>query len=304
MEPVNTALAERAGADDDEALLAPHTELQVELAGTRERLGIPDPDMHIANQEIPPGVAELEQLRHAIHEQEQAKLEALQEAAELHTQLAAVQEGAAKPKTQYYGVPKSRGALTRVESELAETTTKLHAAKKQLDWEQRARRAESIKASAKISKLEKELAEATEANIQAQSESHPMRLRLALGAVAALGLAAGIAAFAMHRQIPVSAYNSATAEREPVGAAGALSSQSASSAPDFTKSYDRLGQALAALPGRDPEDVLRQLQMAGKGCAIRWNGGEPSLLFGGLGKKPASFGEAMTQCAEAVEKLH
>jgi hypothetical protein len=307
MESANAALVVRTGADDDELPLAVQTELQVDLAETRGRLGIPDPDTPIAINPSP-GVAELEQLKEAIREQEQAKLEAIEAAAELQEQLAAAQAAVAKSKMQYHGAPKSRGSsFTRAETELAEANTQLHAVKMALEWEQRSHRADAIQASTKIQRLEKELAEALAAN-ETPSKNRRVPLRIALGVAAALALAAGIAAIVMHGEIPVASASAPPGQLQPdhpQQEAGAVAGRHSapSAVPDFTQSVDRLSQALAALPGRDPEEVLRQVQKAGKGCALRWNAGEPSLLFGGLGTKSSSFGDVMTQCAEAVEKL-
>jgi hypothetical protein len=308
MESANTALAVRTGPGDDEPPVAVQTELQVDLADTRERLGIPDPDTPFTINPSP-GVAELEHLKEAIREQEQAKLGAFEAAAELQQQLAAAQAAVARSKTQYHGAPKSRGAMTRAETELAEASTRLHATKKELDWEQRSRRTEAIQASTKIQRLERELAEAVAASSGTPSKSRRVPLQIAVGVAVALALAAGIAAIAMHGGIRVATASANTNQLQPDHpqeevAAVASRHSGPSAAPDFTQSVDRLSQALAALPGHDPEEVLRQVQQAGKGCALRWNAGEPSLLFGGLGTKSSSFGAVMTQCAEAVEKLH
>jgi hypothetical protein len=317
MDSAETALVVETGTGEDQATQALQRQLQDGLVETRDRLGIPEPDM----PELHGGVAEPEYLKQIIREQEEARLEALEVAAELQQQLAAAQAEAARARTQYHGVPKSRDTVTRVEGALAETITKLHEVKKELDWEQRSRRADAIQASAKIQKLERELAEAIGATTRSKPTGHPMVLRMALGAVAAIALAAGIAAFAMHRQIPVSANDSFRAAAATPAAAdqdadlAAWQSKSAvlgrhsapAAGPDFTQSYNRLGQALAAFPGRDAEDVLRQVQKSGGGCGLRWNEGEPSLIFGsqisGEAKRPNSLPDALTQCAEAVEKL-
>jgi hypothetical protein len=284
MENADTALVLRNSASDDQVPKELQKELQVGLADTRERLGIPDPD----SPEVSRGVAELEHLRLMLQEQEHATLE-------LRLQLASQAE-TARPKNQYYGAPKSRDLVTRVEAEVADLRTQLHAAKKALDWEQRSRRADSAQASARIHALEQELAVASPARAESSQKGHPMRLRIALGVATAVALAASVAAIAMQRQIPVTAHEALVASAETP----------AKNAPDFTGSYNRLGQALAALPGRDPEDVLRQVQKSGQGCALRWNNGEPSLMFGSVGNaaKPNSLEAALTQCAEAVEKLH
>lgn len=170
MESGDTALVLRTEAGEEETPQALQTELQVNLVETRERLGIPDPDTPDKD------VAELEHLRQMVHEQEQAKLEALQTAAELHLQLANAHAETAKAKKQYYGVPKSRDTVTRVESELAEVRTQLHAAKKELDWEQRSRRTEAIQASARVKSLETELATVTAAIADAQSPASSHRV--------------------------------------------------------------------------------------------------------------------------------
>ena len=173
-----------------------------------------------------------------------------------------------------------------------------------LEWEQRSHRADAIQASSKVQGLERELAEALASAKGTPSRGRQIPVRVAAGVAAALALAAGIAAFVMHGQIPVASANQVQSDHPQQEAALVSRHSAPSSAPDFTQSVDRLSQALAAWPGRDPEEVLRQVQQAGKGCALRWNAGEPSLLFGGLGAKSSSFGAVMTQCAEAVEKLH
>jgi hypothetical protein len=274
MEPANTAPIVRTGADDDELPLAVRTELQVDLAETRGRLGISDPA--IPNT-IDNSVAELEHLKEAIREQEQAKLEAFEAAAELQQQLAAAHAAVAKSKTQYHGAPKSRaGVYTRAETELAEVNTQLHAVKMALDWEQRSHRADAVQATTKIQRLERELAEVIATN-EKPSRARQVPLRLVAGGVVALVLAAGIGAFLMHGQSSAASSSRYQSDPPQQETAAVVTRHSAPSAvPDFTQSVDRLSQALAALPGRDPEEVLHQLQMAGKGCALHWNAGEPS----------------------------
>jgi hypothetical protein len=315
MEPVNTESVADTAVSPDETPQDLQADLQIDLAETRERLGITDPDTSPENKEVLAGASELEYLRHVIHEQTQAKLEALQAADELQQQLLAAQSEAAKARTQYHGIPKSRGALTRAESDLAEANTRLHAAKKELDWERRTRRTEAIQAEAKIRRLEKELAEAKEATSQSPSRARRVYLRAAAGMALATLMTAGIVAFAVHRPNTVSASTGANATSEAPAAndqvddlaawqaKSAIVRHGAPASPDFTQSVDRLSQAFAALHGRDPDEILRQLQQAGKGCALRWNRGEPSLLFGNAGSKSATLSDAMNQCAEAVEKL-
>ncbi len=303
MDSANTALTLRTGPGADETILPLQTEPR-------------------AGMEVSPGVAELlEYLKQKIRTQEQATIEAQEAAADLQLQLTAAQAEVARSRTQYHGVPKSRSALTRVETDLSEATTKLHAAKKELDFEKRSRRTEAIQASTKIQRIEQELSAAIATTNVSASKTTRVPVRLAAGIAVALALATGIAAFAMHHQTVVSASASPIAAadspgvQDPVADLAAWQSKSSvigrHSAPspslDFTQSYDRLSQALAALPGRDAEEVLRQIQKAGRGCALRWNDGEPSLLFGGqsgsAAQKPNSLPDALTKCAEAVEKL-
>jgi hypothetical protein len=65
----------------------------------------------------------------------------------------------------------------------------------------------------------------------------------------------------------------------------------------------QLDSALSSFPGRDPEDILREASRINRACRLQWNDGRPSLVFGGS-PQANSLSSTITQCSEAVKKLH
>lgn len=72
----------------------------------------------------------------------------------------------------------------------------------------------------------------------------------------------------------------------------------------FGEALSALDNALAAFPGRIPEDVLREAAQKDQACLLRWNNGHPSFVFEPQATRGNSLSLAIARCAEAVRLLH
>ena len=71
----------------------------------------------------------------------------------------------------------------------------------------------------------------------------------------------------------------------------------------FATALSELDQALAAFPGRIPEDVLREAAAKDRACLLHWNDGHPSFLLEPQTTRGSSLSLALAQCADAVRLL-
>jgi hypothetical protein len=72
----------------------------------------------------------------------------------------------------------------------------------------------------------------------------------------------------------------------------------------LSEALDRLNAAVAAVPSQTMEQILRKASAAGNGCLLVWNGSVPSIVFGMKPIRPNSLAHVLSDCADAVSRLH
>lgn len=278
--------------------------------------------------------AELEYLKQMLKEQQDATLRAVHSMADLQTQLSDARTEIEKSRTQYQAMPKGgRQALANQAAELSSLKAAAARAQADLQREQRTRYIESTKAAEKIEKLQVRL---EVASIPAPA---PARWRMGViwvrACIILMTLALiGLAAFLQHSSLGALMPGFLATDQKVLAANGAADGASSAtsitmdgrqaSVPDatpyrrvprqrlvseqgsqdqFTQSLDRLDYALAAFPGRKAEDVLREVYKRSRDCALVWNQGRPSLVFGGGKTGPDALATTISGCADAVEQL-
>jgi hypothetical protein len=207
-------------------------------------------------------------------------------------------------------------------SELVLVKGQLHQAQRQLELENTARQGDATKSAAIIADLETDLEGTRNAGGKSgrtQSGRHSTGWRIAAIAITAGALTYAVAMRIMHASgagtdpggNPASAAAAQPAETfslpgvTPAGNSAPKSDPV--SEPGLTGDLDRLNGAFAAFPGRQPEDILREIhRKAAKTdpglCTFDWNNGQPSILYGGGGK--LSLSASIDKCARAIEKYH
>lgn len=71
----------------------------------------------------------------------------------------------------------------------------------------------------------------------------------------------------------------------------------------MTTALDDLNSALEGIPGRSPEQLLREVSGRGGDCRMVWTNNLPSLVFGEKPIGPNSLASTMEGCAKAVSRL-
>ena len=275
---------------------------------------------------------EIEKLREMLREQQQATMRAVHAAADLQGQLSTAQTEVEKIGKKYYGFSKQAGAANaRKAAEIERLHAHWHQTTLDLDKQKQERKAEAIRATAKLSDLRKELAAAGVPGISGgtfpRHGSENRRFRRAMIAVATAVAIVGsgvvfwrasITQSPAHRHpsaearasdAPVAILQTATehpSKSPPLadstgGLLGGLSSEPTAA---FTSALTGLDFALSSFPGREPEDVLREASKTKHACMLQWNDGHPSLIFGSGPSQSNSLSSTITQCAEAVKRLH
>jgi hypothetical protein len=72
----------------------------------------------------------------------------------------------------------------------------------------------------------------------------------------------------------------------------------------LSEALDRLNAAVASAPAQTTEQILRRASASGNGCLLIWNGNVPSLVFGMKPIRPNSLAHVLSDCADAVSRLH
>ncbi len=285
--------------------------------------------------------AELEYLKQMLAQQRRTALEAQRASSELEkqlddarTELSAAKGEVAKTKTEYRAAPKAaRQVFSNQAAEIATLRAGLYQAEKQLAREHQIRETEAKKASRKVDELTIELAVVQQAGTNIQTQGFWSRGRKLI--IASAAVAAAVLAAVLYSQLPTLPPNAQAPDGRPSGTLQATVTvpsrtdtstspdgspatlvrrmgrpaenrppPSAGKSGDFTHALDQLDNALQAFPGVKPEEVLRAVYRNNKECALVWNDGHPSLLFGSGALGADSLASTLAQCAKAVEKLH
>lgn len=287
--------------------------------------------------------AELEYLKQMLAQQRRTALEAQRASSELEkqlddarTELSAAKGEVAKTKTEYRAAPKAaRQVFSNQAAEIATLRAGLYQAEKQLAREHQIRETEAKKASRKVNELTIELAVVQQAGANIPTPGFWKRRRGRKLILASAAVAAAVLAAVLYSQLPTLRPNEEAPDGRPPGTLQAAVSvpsrtdtntspdgspatpvrrlgRSAENRPppstgksgDFSHALDQLDYALQAFPGVKPEEVLRAVYRSNKECALVWNDGHPSLLFGSGALGADSLASTLAQCAKAVEKLH
>ncbi len=270
---------------------------------------------------------ELESLRKMLREQREATLRAVKTAADLQTQLSSAKLEVDKVGKQYHGFAKQ--ANTRKQAEIANLHSQWNLAQRELARQKQEKKAEVLRAALaaeKLSTLQKELTVAAHLaqnadGILSRQRKIGRTIAIVAGAVAAIILgivywpsltlpgagsadtpkAAAVKAAAIEdaREVNPAPPSTMHVEDNASGLLGGLTEPSAA----FTTSLNRLDDALAAVPGRSPEEIFQEISKKGHGCMFEWNNGRPSLLFGGTQGPAGSISSVIDQCANAVKRL-
>jgi hypothetical protein len=261
---------------------------------------------------------EIEFLRKTLEAQQKTTRDAVNTATELKQKLTETKTQVEKSLKQVHGGQKAR--IERAEGTVAQLRSQYQIAQRDLEREKRARRTESIAASARTTEMEEALAfaVATEAAHSAGRVQTSHRLRKSLIAAALVIMIGGFGFYqVLHRRqsptastrIPLASLTPATSSGQAIRgrvlskplSVEAPSTLSQGEKVDLTQSLDRLNRALAAFPGMDPHELLRQVSSSGHSseCSFNWNNGNPSLVFNG---GHISISQTLDRCAEAIEK--
>ena len=278
-------------------------------------------DKSEAHAATPVDRVELESLRQMLREQEAATQRAVKTAADLEIQLSSAKLNADHVGREYHGFAKK--ANTRKQLELASLQLQWNATQRELAQQKKKQKIEASRAAEaaeKVSSLEREL-EAAAASAQ-NSNGILLRHRKVGRMVATVAGAAALIVLSIvyWPELATSGTGSAHAKAAEIDDTAAASLAPRPGAPvadaasdpvsglaeptaAFTMSLNRLDDALAAVPGRSPEEILREISHKGHGCMFEWNNGRPALLFGGALSTPDSLSSAIDQCADAVKHL-
>jgi hypothetical protein len=263
----------------------------------------------------------METLRQRLREQEVAAERAISSAAALQAELASAKSEAEKIGRQYHGFSKEAGEVSaRRAAEIATLSTQYMKAERELARQKVERKTEAAKAAEKLARLERELTFA--ANRAALAQQNGLRRRKVkrtlvsvTAAVALVCLSAiywPVLARQGDRKAPA---EEAVLPSTPVGLSRPQASSqmdNAAQSPEgsspelpaaFSNSLNRLDTALAKFPGRAPEEILREASKQGHGCALAWNEGRPSVVFGAGSSKPASLSATIDRCADDISHL-
>lgn len=258
---------------------------------------------------------EMERLRELLREQQQATLRAMHTAADLQNKLATAQTEGKTIGKQYYGFSKqARSAIAEKTAELE--IEKIKAERRELDKQKQEKRAEALRAAEKITAVQKEVKAARVPVPPAASAPEPAfenrRVRHAMiGVAVAVALIGSSVVWwrasgaqsqpqAEEKAADTPSKSPLRADRVPAFPSG-LSPEPAAA---LTAAMTQLDSVLSTFPGRSPEDILRQAARIDHSCRMQWNDGHPSLVFGGGSPQSNSLSSTISQCTEAVKRLH
>jgi hypothetical protein len=194
-----------------------------------------------------------------------------------------------------------------VRAELVTGKARWETTQRQLESERITRQMESVRSADKIASLESELAAAAMAaqvSHQTSVRGRMLRTRLTVAAVAVVFLAGLLVAWLQWRG--KAKHETASTPDQTAVVAPRYRASSLVSDHQFPGAIGRLNDALAAFPGKTPEQVLREVRHRfaktdPSVCAIEWNGGQPAVMFGGGAMN--SLTSTLTNCAKAVESV-
>lgn len=275
---------------------------------------------------------ENQQLKAQLQDAERLAMRAQKAASEYREQLTEAQADIANMKSRWYAAEKARNAVTsQREVDSSGLTTQVVRLQKELERSQQLASSDMERAAARIRTLEERLERALSKAAVAESSQNNYRKRSNLSLTVGASLVAILAGVLVYQQLPHSASAEVPAAA-PVGTSASATRRGPSSpAPrvpplealsqkpfvpgppvkSLPQALGRIEKAFQALPGLDPEDVIRHVRTKQSTpghpvCQFDWANGGPSMVF-----KPGTNGEGMenwalsiSRCADAVEQSH
>jgi hypothetical protein len=317
---------------DAEAMNA--ASLNASLASAKVRFNQPD---LAATPALTPVVSdqarELQQLRAQLFDAERSALRAQKAASDYRDQLTEAQADIANMKARWYASEKARNAVTsKRDVDSSSANTQLAKVQRELERTQQMAASDMERAAGRIRALEERLELALRNQAVAESSQLRSRKRSNLTLGLGISIAAVFAALLIYEKLPHSSsaepavldsspVSPSTARRtsapnrgfqtvqlQSLGQKPFVPKVSTKSLPDALGNLDR---ALKALPGLDPEEVIKQVRKRQSTpgrpvCQFDWADGGPSMVFDQKqkGASMENWALAISRCADAVNQAH
>jgi hypothetical protein len=307
--------------------------LDASLAKAKVRFAKPDLSITPALDPVVSDQArELQQLRAQLNDSERTALRAQKAASDYREQLTEAQADIANMKSRWYAAEKARNAVSsQREVDSSGLSTQLVRLQRELERSQQLASSDMERAALRIRTLEERLEKALSNAAVAESSQKQYRKRSNRSLTAGISIAAIFAVVLIFEKLPHRAEAApSTVEGPATNSARPVSAGSRRAAPAYqlealsqkplvpripTRSLpDALGsleKALKALPGLEPEDVIKQVRKRQSTpqrpvCQFDWAGGGPSMVFDQSvkGRSMESWALAISGCADAVNQAH
>jgi hypothetical protein len=280
---------------------------------------------------------ELQQVKAQLLDAERLALRAQKAASDYREQLTEAQADIANMKSRWYAAEKARNA-TSSQREVDSTglSTQLLRVQKELERTQHLASSDMKRASVRIRTLEERLEKALSSAAVAESSQNHYRKRSNRSLTAGISIAviftgvlifeklshrAGAEPRAAEGTAPSSARGASPGSRgtPPRRVAPSYQLEALSQKPFVPKAPTRslpdalgsLDKALKALPGLEPEAVIKQVRKRQSTperpvCQFDWADGGPSMVFDHSvkGRSTESWALAISGCADAVNQAH
>jgi hypothetical protein len=278
---------------------------------------------------------ELQQLRADLYDAERTALRAQKAASDYREQLTEAQADIANMKSRWYAAEKARNAVSsQREVDSSGTSTQLVRLQRELERTQQIASSDMERAASRIRALEEQLEKALSKAAVAVNSQNQYRKRSNRSLTAGISIAAIFAGVLIFEKMPHPSGSEPSRAEDwtasgapqagsrvtrvrpsvPVIPLAALSQKafvpkaSTRNLPDALGNLDR---ALKALPGLEPEDVIKQVRTRQSTpqrpvCQFDWADGGPSMVFDRSvkGRSMESWALAISGCADAINQAH
>jgi hypothetical protein len=288
-----------------------------------------------ATPPIAPAVSEqareIQHLKAQLVDAERMAMRAQKAAYDYREQLTEAQADIANMKSRWYAAEKARNAVSsQRDVDSSSLNTQVLRLQKELERAQQMASSDMERAAVRIRTLEERLEQALRNVAVAESSQLQYRQRSNLSLVLGVSLASIFAGILIYQHLPHPAQGAEiSTTSSPSGSGGsrgiprrvqpaipleALSQKPFVPRPPVKSLPDALGRmdrAMKALPGLDPEDVIRQVRKRQSTperpvCQFDWSNGGPSMVFErtAKGQSMENWAVAISRCADAVEQAH
>jgi hypothetical protein len=263
---------------------------------------------------------ELQQLRAQLFDAERLALRAQKAASDYREQLTEAQADIANMKSRWYAAEKARNAVSsQREVDSNGLSTQLARVQKELERTQQLASSDMERAAARIKTLEQRLEKALCSTAVAESSQNHYRKRSNVSLTMGISIAAVFAGILIYQKLPHDVPGDPATPTPPRRVLPAYPLEALSQKPFVPKAPtknlpDALGnldKALQALPGLDPEEVIKQVRRRQSTrerpvCQFDWANGGPSMVFdqSAKGEGMENWALAISRCADAVNQAH